>query len=258
MTSPISRNSRQTRPSVPAKKNRQKQTLRRRLVYSAVSVILLTGLFFTLPLFKIQSYEIKGTMYSDLGRLSEAATSLKGQNLFFYSAEDLLGEAAQDPYIEKLNISTSITGAAIIQVTEKKREYTLETNDVFLIMDRSGFVLEESLEVPDDVVIVTDTAGRIQPGQKLYKGTAKETLLLEFRRLMDLNLSTIRFDGIDITNLEDIQLKYGGWTVEIGTRDQLQTKMNQAINILKELKADDTGVIDLKFDTAPVIRKKQV
>lgn len=240
------------------RKIRRKKVIRNRIFLGIFTVILLTVLFFTLPFFKIRSYEIKGAAYSDTTQLAEAAAGLKGQNLLIYSPKNILSSAAQLPYIDKVNISTGINGVVTIQVTEKKRDYALKVDGTYLLMDRQGFVLEEISELPGDLTELIDISDKVQPGSSIYSNSEKKGVITEFKDLMDLNLSTIHFSQLDITDLKNIKVKYGGWSVELGDKSGFKDKLNQSINILKGLKMEDEGVVDMKYQNSPVIRKKQV
>ncbi|GEM_PF-3674109 len=240
------------------RKNRRKKVIRNRILLGVFSLIVITVLFFTLPFFKIKSYEIKGAAFSDTTILAEAAAGLKGQNILVYSPKNILLSAVQLPYIEKVNISTGINGVATIQITEKKRDYALKVNDRYLLMDRSGFVLEDVSELPADLTELIDIQDMAQPGANIYNNSEKKGIITEFKDLMDLNLSTVHFSTLDVSELKNIKVKYGGWSVELGDKTGFKEKLNQSINILKELKMEDEGVVDLKYQNSPVIKRKQV
>lgn len=238
------------------KKKRRRNAIRRGIFYTVSALILSLILFLALPVFRINSYEIKGTQYSDMTNLNAGAQTLIGKHMFFHSNSELLEYAGRDPFIEKITVHDTIGRKAVIEVTEKKRDWALKSDDSYLIADRHGTVLQKLKVVPEGVTELLDTASAVQVGKSLYKDSDKGKFILQYMDLMDKNTSNIKFSSVDITDMENIRLKYHNWTVELGKPSDLKKVLNQAINILKELKIEESGTVDLKYEGAPYIRKK--
>ncbi len=79
-------------------------------------------------------------------------------------------------------------------------------------------------------------------------------ILNDFGVLLKNNTSDIVFSELDLRNLLDIRIYSKGISVKIGTSDQMEKKLNTAINILKrdELKKAKKGYVDVSYVGNPV------
>ena len=238
-------------------KRRRKKKIRRNQGILILTLLLVIGLFFFSPLFKIKTVTIRGVYNGDLKAVEQKAQEQVGDHYLFYGKNEIMAALVKNPYVESVEVQAHINGEMEIQVHEFTADYTLVHNGVIFTLNRNGKVLgigQSKLAGTTDLI---DDTSVLPPGNTMYGDGPKKTVMATFRKLMDQNTSTIEFEQLNIQDPADITLEYQGWTVEVGSGEDFQRKINQAINILKSVDLQDEGeIIDMKFDAPPVIRPK--
>lgn len=236
---------------------RRKKQQRKKLLMSAAALFLVLILFFFSPLFKVKRVTIRGVYNGDLTTVEEKAREQVGDHVLFYGKNEIIAALTKDPYVESVEVSAKINGDMEIQIHEYAADYALLRNGTVYTLNRTGRVLGTGYTTPTGVTELTDDTPVLAPGNIMYGDGPKKTVMSSFRKLMEENTSSIQFQKLDIKNPALITLAYNDWTVELGSFENFQAKLNTAINILKSVTPDDApGIIDLKFDAPPVIRPK--
>lgn len=238
------------------KRQRKKRKLKKQLII-ALSVLVIIGLFFFTPLFKIKRVTIRGIYNGNLAAVEEKAREQIGKHFLFYGKNAIITSLKKDPYIESVEIEAGINGDMELQVHEYAADYVLLKNGTVYTLNRDGRVLGTGSTRPAGVTELIDDTTVLAPGNIMYGEGYKKTIMTDFRKLMAENTSLIEFEKLNIQNPSGITLEYKGWMVELGTGEKFQAKVNQAINILKSVDPQaPPGIIDLKFDAPPVIRPR--
>lgn len=254
-------------PSGPAKapdlivhqtlhKRRRKARLSLRLK-GAAGLLILCSIFFFSPFFKIKSVKLEGVARAQQSALETAAQKKIGTHFLFYGEKELTQAVLTDPYVKDATISATWRGLLEITLTEHVPEYALVSRGQVHLLDRFGRVLGNSIVIPEGMTRLVDDTPPLSPGNTMYGEGRKKAILTAYQELMQQNTSSIRFQTVNIEDPDSVLLEYNGSSVELGNAADLKNRLNRAINILKALKSEDGPVtIDLRFDSAPVIRRK--
>ncbi len=238
------------------KRRHRKNRMKNRILAGA-AVLVLVLLFFFSPLFKVRQITIRGVSNSNLDVMRQTAAKEIGQHILFYGKNELISGLKKDPFVEGADVSAAITGNLEIAIHEYSQDYALLHEGTVYKLNRTGLVLGTGYTIPPGVTELKDDTAVLAPGNTMYGDGAKKTIMTTFSNLMAQNTSLITFQKLDLQDPANITLESSGWIVELGSGDRLQNKLNQAINILKSVDPSEApGIIDLRFDAPPVIRKK--
>ncbi len=243
------------RQTIQAKKRRS----RRRLMSSLkipLTILIITLVFLFSPLFKIRDVRVEGMENAARPTLEEVAGRQKGRHILFYGKNEILAAAKADPFVKAVTVKADFRGRLLVSIEEHTADYARSDGGSAHILSRQGQVLGTRVVIPAGATLIIDDTALLPPGSFMYGEGPKQDFLVAYKELMDQNTSLIDFERIDLTDPRNIILHSGAWQVEIGAGEDLQHKLNQAINILKQMGGQEPGTIDLKYDAPPVIRPK--
>lgn len=226
-------------------------------IFIILGIILIVLGYAFLPMFRINSFVITNQKYSDRNKLEVAGNEVIGSHINLFSKKDFNKIKETDPYVADIKLKVSPGTPLEIDVKERKRDFLLNFEGNLFYLDRTGKVLSLSNEEDNYTVLLKDDTVPTNPGTTMYMDGDKKSFLTEFKNLMDINTSTVGFHTVDITDTGDIKIYSGKWEIQIGSGTKLKDKLNNAVNILKTLNPKEEGQIDVRFESAPVIRKKK-
>ena len=130
------------------KKNKNKLT-----TLLIIVLILALGIFlFTSPTFKIKKITVKGNQQVSNDKIIEMAEVKKGDNIFSQLGIVIKVKLKQHGYIEDAQIHKKYPNEIEIEVTERKKQYKIKTEDEsYIYIDEQGYILEiskDKLELP--------------------------------------------------------------------------------------------------------------
>lgn len=253
---------RKTEPKVyariQAKKAREKK--RRQGFLKILGLILALLLIYALaPIFRVHSSVIRGVYQADLAKIEKAVKAQEGKHRLLASHQAIRQAALQDPFVEDVLCKTTLGGLLDVTIKEYPADFALVHGDGYPIIHRSGRVLGTLKNLPAASLILKDNTPLLPPGKVMYPEGDKKRVLNEFMTLKEKNTSSVQFKSLDITDIKDLKVESGDWTIELGPADQLGDKLNKAINIIKAYQAKGMapGIINLKYNTDPVVRPKE-
>lgn len=241
--------------SIRSKKRRYRKRLVRNIKILA-AVLVLGAVFLFSPLFTIQEVKVEGIMNASRASLANVAEQQKGRHILFYGKGDILSAAKADPFVESVEVKADIRGRLLVTIKEHTADYALTDGGPASILSREGQVLGTRVTLPAGVTLLIDDTTVLPAGSFMYGEGRKKDFLIAYKDLMAQNTSLIDFDRVNLKDIENIVLASGDWQVEIGDGLDLERKLNQAINILKQVGQQEPGIIDLKYNASPVIRPK--
>jgi len=258
-----------------------KKKRRRKRVLRLVKFLVLTALFTTTiiyaamsPYFNITGFKVKESLHYDESTLISFSGIRKGSNGFktlvrsggrFYLLRFGASEKAimdNCPYVKNGKVKYLLPSTVYIEVEERTAAAILSLNDVYLLIDREGYMLEWCPEPPDIKLPVIKGIEADSPklGQKIEN--SKEALSSAFKvfdtikDVDDLNgdrLSDI-IDYVDVSDLYNVSFSLQSRIiVNLGKMDDLHYKISTASTIFnRNIKRTEKGKLDFSKNTDPV------
>lgn len=235
-----------------AKKKTKKR--RRRQIINAVFVMLfaMIGVILSLTVFfPIKEIRVEGqlSLYSEQ-EIIEMSGIKVGDNLFrFNSSARSKAIGTSLPFIESTRIRRTLSGVVVIEVTEVRHLFAVQTGDGYAIISEGLKVLQLSPQPLDNVVMVRGLEAR-QPKAGEVLETNDEAKTAFFIELVEALKKYELIGGvceIDVSDRLNGTLIYENrFSVMIGTANDLDYKVNMLHEmIIEQLRPEDAGFIDV-------------
>lgn len=240
-----------------AKRKRKVHRRRRRrgakIFWSLVTFLIVAGaIIASLTVFlKVARIDVEGALRYTSEEIIETSQIKVGDNLFgineFAVRDKILGDY---PYIEDVRITRRLPDGFLFTVTERIPCGYIEANDCKWIVDSKGFLLEriEKEEEVAGAVIIADedllapVAGDEINWPTAEKKTALVTLLAQLREKNMLE----KVNKADVSELYAVRFVYDNrLTVNIGSAENIEKKLNMFEVVLPQLAPTDRGQINL-------------
>lgn len=237
-------------------KRRKKRLYKRSFLFLVLLLSILVTLCLKLKYFNITSITVRGNKNVTSKEIVELSHIYNNNNIFYINAQKSREDILSNPYILDVKISRKLPSQININVTERKAIFYGMKNDKFLVFGGDGIALEERNNIDGMKLIRLD-------GFDYSKSSIGTSLQCDDKRKIDIigklsemlfnSSNNFGFDHIDITDLTDIKAYSGNMCLILGSSDDLEKKMNTAINILESNNLKDAkGYIDVSFDGNPV------
>jgi len=157
------------------------------------------------------------------------------------------------PWIAAVNIDRRLDGQVVVRVMEREPVAVLPTDRGFVLIDDTGFQLENVTDHPDGFVPVQGLVATGQPGEYAPQ---RATLVLNVLRGMT---PAIRSE-VDRLSVEAdelvIELTHGGRAL-LGDSSQLGKKIQSLETVLARVDLKCVSVIDLRVPSAAAVRRSE-
>ncbi|MDR3206915.1 MAG: FtsQ-type POTRA domain-containing protein [Oscillospiraceae bacterium] len=201
--------------------------------------------------FKINRIEVTGsTVYPDAA-LIEASAIHTGDNLFFLNKTQAEGNITADfPYVAQVRLVRKLPGTLVLAVTEREALGMIPYQDGYFLLDGAGTLLERvstpaavSFPVVRGVSLLEPAPGQpVTPSEtEADRLPSLLTLLTGLRRNDMLALVS----EVDAARPHELTLKYGRFTVLLGTSADLDFKLAFLLSASQELADSAQGTIDV-------------
>ena len=246
----------QSRPRPQKRKTRKaKKTMRRRifLLFSCFVVLstVFTGLTFVfLEVFKINNIYVEGnTKYDDKEIIKSSGISIE-DNLCFANASKAEEEIYRAfPYVETVKIKKKLLKTIKINVEISEPQFAVKMEDGYLIISKSGKILERSEELPTELVGIN--GANFSPDEDGVKLIYENSALLE---ALNKSLNAFKenylygIKEIDVSDFEHITVNYDNRiTIIIGKYEDIPYKILTAREILNnKIGSSEKGTLDLR------------
>ena len=211
------------------------------LIIGGVSAYLLTS-----PSFKIQQISIKGNQLVSNQKIIQLAEMKVGDNIFSKLGIITKVKLKQNGYIQDATINKIYPNKVEINITERKRQFQIKTEDEgYIYIDEQGYILEyavDKLEVPTIIGmdIKQNDVGILHRLDENDLGRMENILQIreEFKNIEIADKIT----QIQINNEYIISLENDGITINLGDATNLNNRMYYVNAILKQ-EAGNRGTI---------------
>ena len=233
---------------------------RHRMIFRVLCCLLVcvAAVFATTIFFRVSDMQVTGETRYKAEDIIGTSGVQEGDNLFFLHTKTIVQSLENTyPYLDTVQIKRHLPGTLEIAVTERKPLICVKAGDGQYYVDKQGKVLEKITGTPKSSVISVVGAGAktLQAGQMLEstqdenKGSGKYEKIHAVLELLNLFDSYDMLDNVrsvDITKSFDVKLNYNdSYTIEFGTLDDLEYKIQFLKAILKRDDLPETGIIDL-------------
>ncbi|MDS1004803.1 FtsQ-type POTRA domain-containing protein [Clostridium sporogenes] len=237
-------------------KKRRKRIKRIAILFIFLISILVT-LCLKIPYFNIESIEVQGNVNIPKEEIKDISTIKIGNNIFYANKKHAIENISLNPYIEEVKIKKKLPNKLQIYIKEREALFYNKVDKDFFIISKNGCLLEKRKDIKNMKLINVQgfEFNQSKIGKPLKaKDERTVKILNDFGVLLKNNTSDIVFTELDLRNLLDIRIYSKGISVKIGTSDQMEKKLNTAINILKrdELKKAKKGYVDVSYVGNPV------
>lgn len=236
-------------------KRRKKKKLQKTLLLFTLMISLFVTLCLKLPYFNIKTIQVIGNeniTQNDIILLSKISA---GNNMFYIHLRDSENNILSNPYIYSAEIVRKIPSTIQINVKEREAVFYNTKDNKNLVIDKNAIVLQQRDDIKGMKLIKLD-------GLDYSKGELGKTIddvdsgrvdIVKSLGAIIANNKILGITSVDISNSVDIKIYYGSILVKVGSEDNIDKKMNKALNILerKEIKGAK-GYIDVSFDGNPV------
>lgn len=238
-------------------KRRKKIRIKRYITIIVILIAVVVTLCLKLAYFNIKDIKVLNNRNISSEEIKKLSQINLGENIFYLNLRKSRTVILSNPYILKADIKRKLPNKISIYVEERTAVFYVKQNDKYLVIDEKGIVLEEKISINGMKLIKLEgfEGKNYKVGEVLdNSNTRKLQLINDITKLIKSLKNGIPEPSIvDIKDLTDIKLYYGNVMVKLGTSDELQEKINKAINILVDNKLiDKKGYIDVSFKGSPV------
>jgi cell division protein FtsQ len=240
------------------KKRKKKKKVRKLILLAIIMVSTLVTLCFKLPYFNITKIEIVGNVNVPITKINEQINTHLNSNIFYASFVDSKSDIVKNPYTLDVTIKKVLPNKIIIQLEERVAVFYGEVKDTYYIIDNKGVLLEKRSNIKDMNIVnlvgidfensqVGNTV--ISEDRKINIASNISNIINEYRKTKN----NIIISSVDISNVLDVKVYSGQMCIKFGTIDDLETKFNNAVNILSQPKYKGAkGYVDVSFKAPPV------
>lgn len=236
---------------------RRKKIKRKRIFFSIVLLIAtLITLCLKLPCFGISEIIVSNNKTIASEEIIKETQIVKGTNIFYINVRKIKENLEANPYILSVDVKRKLPSSIQIVVNERAAAFYAEKGNKFVIIDKSGIVLEERDNINNMKLIKLvgiDTA-KTKIGNVIPEvGTRKLNFINNITDIILNNSSCKNLSKVDITDGLQLQVYYNDMCIKMGTEDEIADKLNKAINIINEKSlASAKGYVDVSFKGNPV------
>lgn len=234
---------------------RKKRRLRKKILFIIFMVGILITLGLKLPYFKVTSVEVINNKNISKQEVIKLSNIHSGNNIFYIDTKGAKESILSNPYIVNANISRILPNKIVISLKERNACFYVVKEKKFLIIDERGIVLQE-LDSINNMKLVKLTGVeplKFQIGNTITNDKKKIKIIEELADLITRNNSSIKISTIDVNNSVDIKVYFGSMCAILGTSENMQNKLNKALNILERSDLRGAkGYVDVSFEGNPV------
>ncbi|MDP4177026.1 MAG: FtsQ-type POTRA domain-containing protein [Bacillota bacterium] len=237
-------------------KRRRRKLLKRCLLLAITLISILVILCFKLPVFNIAELSVENNKIISSKDIIKLSKINKGSNIFYINIYRSKNSILNNPYISKVQIYRKLPNKCIIFVTERTAEYYNFIGNDFYIVDGNGIVLEKKSSITGMKLSKLNgfDFSKASVGKQLPSNNNKKfDVISSISSLM--NMVNINVTLLDVSDLNNIQIYFNNLCIKLGNNENLEKKLNAAINIFNSNESYKTakGYIDVSYDGDPVI-----
>lgn len=232
------------------KKRRRRRRIKALVSFLFVSVITLAILSLTV-FFKIDSITVQdNTVYSS-GDIISVSGVETGDNLFALNSSKIEQRITKNlPFIKMVELKRQLPSKLSLLITETVEEVCYYKDGIYYTADKEGKILKEYTEQPADMILIkTAEEINLSIGEYIeYSSQEEKDLIKKHFELAEYYGYTL--NTVDVRDLYNSIVKIDNrFIVEFGTYSNIELKTAHLNAMLKQMDAQNTGIIDLKVWT---------
>lgn len=233
---------------------------RKRIKKILMLFILLLSICITLclkhPYFNIKNIEVSGNRNISSKEIVDLSRLFKGNNIFYINVRNGENNILSNPYISEVQIKRKLPATVQISIKEREALFYNTKDNKYFIVDKNGVVLQKKDDIKGMHLVKLDgfDYDKSEIGKVLKNDDkSKIDIVTNLGDIILNSKNTIGITYIDLSSTIDIKIYFGDMCVKLGRSDNLDKKVNEALNIInsKGLKGAK-GYIDVSFDGNPV------
>jgi cell division protein FtsQ len=240
------------------KKRRRKRALRKAFIFFILLICISVTLCLKLAYFNVKDIVVfnnKNVTKEEVIKLSKIKT---GNNIFYQNFRGAKKLVMANPYISDVSFSRALPNKVEILVEERKAEFYCQGDPQIALIDKSGMVLEFVSGLDNRKLIKLDGIkfGDLKLGTQI--GSDEDKKIVAIKTIADLNSrkkdKVPDITSVDLSDIKNIKILYGNMSVILGNGNDLEEKLNKALNILQSDKVKAAkGYIDVSYNGIPVV-----
>lgn len=233
------------------KKATTKAKIRRYLKFENLLIILAVCFIILLvllsPLFKVKEIEVSGNDKYSKEEICQKIGAATDINIFSFDYNNAKRILEKDAYIKSYSINSVLPDKINIEIVERKIRGYVPYMGAYLYIDEDGRVLESQKYYKEKLPIVV--------GLKFEEFKFGELLPVENIEELDIVVSLtklmIKYDllnnviKVDVSNLNEIHLYINKVNVLFGNMTDADIKVSLLTEIIKEIRVDYRGILDI-------------
>ncbi|MGN1014229.1 MAG: cell division protein FtsQ/DivIB [Butyricicoccus sp.] len=236
---------------------RVRRRRRHRMVFRILCCVLVcvAAIMATTVFFRVSEIQVSGDTRYSAEELIGTSGVEDGDNLFFLHSKSVIRSLENTyPYLDTVKLRRHLPGTLEIAVTERVPLLTVQLSDGSLYyLDETGKVLERfAKERATPVTVMTIGTGvkKLTVGQTVTTDSGEKIMeVLELLRLAEKYEMQDKITTVDISKSFAVEFLYvdgeNSYTIELGTLDDLEHKIQFLRSVLEKDDLPSTGTIDL-------------
>jgi len=234
---------------------RRKRKIKRLTMSAIILVIAIILFIYKAPIFNVKNIMFTGIKTVNENELQDGLKDYIGKNIFTINYKEVQEKVLENPYIKDVVVNKKGTNTLDITIEEGKVVYYIQVDETYKAITNDGFYVEklDTLEGRNlvNVTGVKDNGKKV--GEKIIDDDNIIKILNEFSPIIKSDLSELRIEKLDVSDILNIKGYIKGVEVLFGNNENLLEKINKVLNILEQNNIEK-GYINISFDGPPVVK----
>jgi cell division protein FtsQ len=237
-----------------------KRRKRRKIKKVFMLFVLLLSICITLcvkhPYFNVKTIAVTGNRNISSKEIIGLSNIYNGNNIFYINIKNGENNILSNPYISTVQIKRKLPASVQINVKEREALFYNVKDNKYFVVDKNGVLLQKRDDIKGMKLVKLDgfDYDKSKIGKILQNDDkSKIDTVTDLGDVILNSKNAVGITSIDLNSTIDIKVYFGDICVKLGRNDNVDKKINEALNILdsKELKGAK-GYIDVSFDGNPV------
>jgi hypothetical protein len=218
-----------------AKKRRRNYSLYYLTALAAALIIL--GVLSLTVFFKIKTLTVSGNSVYTVDEIAEASGVSSGKPLLLLDRASIKQTLLKSfIYIEDVNVRAKFPSAVTVSVTPSTAAASIETDKGFILITKTGKILELSPEARSGTVVIKGAGvSDLVPGEKLsIEDKSRELLILSLAE-KGFGILSDKLTDVDITDEANVTFLYDNrLEINVGAYSDMDYKVKFLQNVIKD------------------------
>ncbi|NLL31545.1 MAG: FtsQ-type POTRA domain-containing protein [Clostridiales bacterium] len=236
------------------KKRRRKKLIKKFTLGIFVIIVGVIIFIYKAPIFNLKVIKVEGLVTLTNESIQEMLKYEIGQNIFTIDYKDMENTLKENPYIKNVKIAKSGINSLNLLIEENNIGFYAATENKIVTINNEGTIVEELVTIGDRKLISIEGIDLHNKsiGDSILDNKDIPLVLEEFYRMQEAIQDYYQISKLNLENIDNIICYIGDVKIILGNKNNLQEKMNIALNAIDQ-KVIVKGYIDLSFEETPVI-----